>query len=649
MILLPKIFSDGAVFQRRMPCAFWGWTNEKTFVEVRVGEFPAVRTISSPLTGSFKLYLPPVEGPGPYTLSVKNIDTGEELLLKDVLFGEVYLCSGQSNMEFAMKSSPGQLEESLAANTAEESRFIRYFNVKRNSIGTIQDDCEGSWKYSSNENLPECSAVGYHFAVSLYKELHVPIGILHSSWGGTRIETWISHSALRKNPLTSAGIKELAYTFGAPANWKGETLSGVDQSKYFEQNCTKDPGISENARGFAVPLLDDRTWKVMEVPGDWICWNIGGHGACWFRKKVTIPAEWAGKELELHLCVTDKHDITYFNGEEVGRTGKDFEYIGENRKYTIPAHLVKEGENVIAVRIYSFAFGCGFYGDAKCCFISLAGESDPEKGISIAGAWKAQMELTIPELTLKTASIPVNRPGNPQTYGGLYNSMIHPLRPYGISGVLWYQGETNANGIEKSKEYASLLAALVEDWRDQFEQQELPFYVVSLAGYRQKAEYAPTDSWAYLRESQRKVSKMLPEVYITAAHDLGEVKDVHPKDKRSVGERLARQALYHCYGKRDLLPSGPDFVKARKEGDSLRVTFDFAKGLHTADGEKIRGFYIAGTNGIFYAAEAKIEGEELILSSKDVKDPFCVRYAWSDFPITNLVNEEGLPVHPFEV
>ena len=654
MIRLPRFFSSGAVLQRRKPLPFWGWTDPESIVEVKVGEFAPKRTKSSLGTGKFQLHLPPVEAPGPYSLTVTNLKSGESISLENIYFGEVFLCSGQSNMEFRMESSPVQLEEAMAENTPEKSEYIRFFNVERNGIGVGQDDCIGSWQDSSNSNLASCSAVAYQFARKLYQDLNVPVGLLHSAWGGTRIEAWISRKTLRKLPLTAVNARELDYTFNAAPAWENKNLehsntARVNMDQYFRENCVADPGNLGYSQGFAANFLDDQSWKSIEVPGDWIRNGVGGHGACWFRKRILVPAHWAGKDLSLNLCIADKQDITYFNGEEIARSGKDFEYAGEKRKYTIPGKLVKEGENLIAVRVYSFAFGAGFYGSPQSCFISLPGEEKSRDIIPLGGAWKAKMEQEVKSPVSIANAASSNCAGNPQTYGGLFDGMIKPLAPCGIAGVLWYQGETNAGSVEQCRDYETLLTAFAEDLRDAFENEELAFFVVSLAGYHDFTEYLPVSSWAVLRESQRRASRKLDHFYIAAAHDVGEELDIHPQDKYTVGVRLALQALYHLYGRKELTPSGPDFLMAKREGEKLRLSFDFSKGLHTKDGRDIGGFYIAGTSRIYYKAEVTVEGEELLLSSPEVKDPAFVRYAWSDFPDTNLVNEAGLPVHPFEV
>ena len=397
-----------------------------------------------------------------------------------------------------------------------------------------------------------------------------------------------------------------------------------------------DDGNKGFGQGWAELDLDDSAWKTMDVPGSWIAQRIAGNGAVWIRKKITLPESLAGHDLTLHLGGIDKHDIAYFNGVEIGRTGKDLETDcwSTPRAYRIPGELVHAGENLIAVRGFSFLMDGAFGGKAEHYHLDAGSASFP-----LAGTWRAQAEYDRGKISRNQPA--AWNPGNHNTPGLKFDSMVRPLIPYAVRGVIWYQGESNAETPALSAQYQQKMETLIRDWRFRWGRPELPFIQVQLADYRDPAAYDDFSSWAVLRESQRKVCLTLPGVYLATALGTGETEDIHPQDKKSVGFRLAAQALHHLYERCGLTPSGPEFREVKPEGDGrLRVFFRFAEGLELR-GEPGHSFFLAGADGQYHPADhARIEGDSIVLGSAAVRRPRSVRYAWSNHPSDLLYNHQ---------
>ena len=652
---LASVFTDHAVLQRNMYVPVWGTTSRPDAV-VHAELAGAKATVMSSGDCEFLLRLPPLEAGGPYTLRVREGD--EEVVLEDIMIGEVWLASGQSNMEYMLssdKSTEKELPEEKRTRTVnlEQAREfqvrdaskVRGILIPKCASGRNEKSVLSEWKYMTKEEAQSMTAAGMWFAKFLEENLDVTIGIIGCSWGGTGVEAWISRSGLMSDPKSRFWMEFHDAAFYREENWLENPFASYGK---------EDPGNKGFDMGWAKPDFDDSAWKIMHVPGSWIQQELAGNGAFWIRCRVDIPKEWAGHELTLHLGGVDKTDITYFNGIEAGRTGQgaDTMYWDRPRAYRIPADQVKAGQTVIAIRAYSFLFDGSFNSHRKNYYLQL---ENTGKTIPLPEDWRGNAEadfgvLPIPDVVRPECSFgcsAVPGPGKPNTPGILFHGMIRPLIPFGIRGVIWYQGEHNAKW---ASEYRRSLALMIRDWRYHWAQGDFPFIQVQLAKYLgegKEGDFDEGSTWALLREAQEGVCRDLPETYLVTALDLGETHDIHPQDKKSVGYRLALSALHHVYRKADVTPCGPVFEKSCAEGHFLRVFFRYGEGLHFQGG-KPRGFVVAGRDGVFHPAdEVRIDGDSLLLSSPEVEIPLAARYCWANDPDGNLRNGAGLPAFPF--
>ena len=638
---LGTLFSDGAVLQQGKVLRIWGETLPGLLIIAEIaGQQGCARASAD---GNFMLNLPPLQAGGPYELKVFSPENeAETITVKDVLIGEVWLCSGQSNMQYHLgadwASCKDPSEKKLSVNRSQEKEFIenccdgkkfRFITVPMKVTGCQEKYFEGQWRSMTADDAPLASAVGAWFGSELRRALQVPVGLVCCSWGGSIAETWISPAGLRSNPDTKALIEEWEAIRREKSTWLSGKGSGTNPKKGFRP----DPGNSGFGKGWAQPDFDDSAWPDMKVPGSWIKQKIAGNGAVWIRKTVDLPAELAGKDLTLKIGAVDKHDITYFNNVEIGRTGKDFEleYFDQPREYRIPGNLVKAGKNVIAIRAFSFIYDGSFGGRPTAYKLT-----DGKQEIPLAGEWKVQPEFDWGALSV----VLLPGIGNHNTVSLQFGSMVNPLLPFVFRGVIWYQGESNAKTLNGAAGYQRLLETMIRDWRFRFDQPELPFFQVQLADYSVPYDYDGYSAWAVLRDSQRRVCQTLPDVFLATALDTGEETDIHPQDKKSVGLRLAASALYQVYHQ-DVLPCGPLFWKVKpEEGGALRVFFHFAEGLELRD-EPGKSFYLAGGDGHYFPADhAEICGDSIVLSSRQVKNPVNVRYAWSGNPNNILYNKQ---------
>ncbi len=618
-------FSDHAVLQRDQPIPVWGVSGPNQQVTVTLSGLTA-RVISG-ADGTWLVRLPPLPAGGPHQL-VASSDSGEARL-NDVLIGEVWLCSGQSNMQWTLAQTTQRIEPDLPE--------IRLLTVAAPARLGRQSAVDGVWTSADRMKPASFSAVAAWFGRALHRELGVPVGLICNAWGGTRIQAWMSREALMLDPLgldEVRGYEGFAYT---PSKSRGGQTMAEWETE-LRQRGELNRGLHD---GWATPGFDDGSWKTMALPAHWQDYGHPGSGVFWFRRTLALPAAWAGRDLELHLGAIDKHDDTYVGGERVGGLGWD---DGGNtwctqRTYRVPGRLTANGSLSVAVRARSHIYHGGLAGPADNLRVHPAGEA--ATAVSLAGTWRYAIEA---DWGVQTPPVMQLEPGDPNAPYTLFDSRVAPLIPYGLRGTIWYQGESNAH---EAAVYRRLLPQMIADWRRAFGQGDFPFLQVQLANHMQPAELQGKSSWAELRDAQA-AALAARNVGMAVAIDVGQADNIHPDDKRTVGERLARWALVENYGHGGV-PSGPLFSSMTVEADGrVRCRFRHAAGLRTRDGAKPSHVSLAGFNRAFVKAEAVIDGECLVAWSSQVPGPVAVRYAWADNPLgCNLVNGEGLPASPF--
>ena len=614
---LHSLFSENTVLQRDMPVPVWGWTKPGETVTVSLEGKTASATAGA--DGKWLAKIGPFSAGGPFTMTVAGSQT---VKVENVLIGDVWICSGQSNMEQGIGIAANPQEEIAKA----DYPMIHLYTVPKLISMEPRTQVNSKWLVCNPANIANggwggFSAVGYFFGRQLHLDLKVPIGLIHTSWGGTVAEAWTSGDALKAMADFKPSVEMIEQTVSGNKGVSADQLI-ID---WYKKN---DPGTEAK---WEAPEFNAAAWKTMQLP---VLWEQAGlpnfDGIVWFRKEVDIPVGSAGKDLALHLGPIDDRDTTFFNGVKVG--SKD--QYNENRDYKIPGSLVKAGKAVIAVRVLDTGGGGGIWGKPEQ--MTLEGG---EKPISLAGAWQYQDSTPF----AKCSQIPVTNAGDPNVTTVLYNGMIAPLLPYGIKGAIWYQGESNAN---RAMQYRTLLPTMIKDWRARFGIGDFPFFIVSLASFMQVDKEPAESQWAELREAQMLTSQTLPNTGIAMAIDIGDANDIHPKNKQDVGKRLALSAESIAYGKK-IEFSGPVFKAIEKKDASIRVTFDHVGAGLEAKGGELKGFAIAGDDKKFVWADAKIEGDAVVLSSPKVAAPTTVRYAWGNNPIATLYNKDGLPAVPF--
>jgi sialate O-acetylesterase len=603
------------VLQRGKPIPVWGTAgqNEKftlTFHDQKLA-------VTANAAGKWKIELRPEKEGGPYTLSLFGSAIKK---LNDIWVGDVWLCSGQSNMEFTVASANNSKEEIASANNFK----IRHLMVPK-AIGDKpkEDIVENIWHTANPAFVGGFTAVGYYFAKEIYNQTHVPIGLLHTSWGGTEVETWISREALSNNPE----FKEL---MGQLPVMNLDSLADVKNKLMLEKIKKVQTGLptAEVAESWKEPFLDDQSWPKMQLPGLWEQTVLPDlDGIVYLRKTVMIPATEVGKTGMLSLSMIDDNDVTYINGVKVGNTN------GYNikRVYTIQPGVLKPGKNVIVIRIEDTGGGGGVYGEATDLTLSVGNNKQ-----DLRGEWHFQI-----------ASLGKASAVGPNSYPTLlYNAMLHPLLPFAIKGALWYQGESNAG---RAYQYRKAFPLMITDWRTRFKQGDFPFYFVQLASFNSANGNSENGSnWAELREAQTLTLK-LPHTGMAVTTDIGESKDIHPKNKQDVGKRLAAWSLHDDYGKQGEF-TGPIYSTHKIVGNTMEIQFSHAAKGFTIKGAsgKILGFEIAGADKKFYPAEAVIKGNLIVVSSDKVATPASVHFGWADDAgICNLFNKEGFPASPF--
>ncbi|MFT3783905.1 MAG: sialate O-acetylesterase [Nibricoccus sp.] len=633
-LILAPLFSDHMVLQRGQQNPIWGWDRPQQVITLTVegakAPLPSMQ-VTVGADGSWRLACPELPTGGPYKLHIRG---SSEQIIDDVLVGEVWIASGQSNMEWKLPMTDNGAEEVASANDPQ----LRMFNVVRATSPQPLTTASGGWNSATPKAAADFSAVGYHFAKELRKKLSVPVGIINTSWGGTRVEAWTSREALRSVMDVEKELAALAEAEKDLPRIKAEYAKA--QNVWERKNFPIDTSNEGQPRGWAKKDFDDAAWPTMELPLFWQNAGMKFNGCVWFRRVVEVPAAWAGHDLVLNLGAVDDFDTTYFNGEQVGATLRGtFNAYQLKRQYTVPAKLMKPGKNVIAVRVFDQFGDGGFSGPTSLMYAES--KLDGQAPIPLSGAWHYAVEREVPLVpgtVYATAPVPppVLAPENNPSY--LFNGMIAPFVGYGIRGAIWYQGESNTN---VAMTYRDRFTALIRDWRKRWGQGDFSFYFVQLANYK------TTPGWPELREAQTQTLAE-PNTGMAVILDIGSSSDIHPRNKRDVGHRLALLARAKDYGETTLEFSGPLMDKVEFNSAQVRVAWKHADGLRTRDGSAdVKGFALAGADGVFRAASAKIDGQTVVVTSSEIPTPKFLRYAWADDPETNLENGSALPAAPF--
>lgn len=619
-VRLTDIFSDNMVLQAHKKIKVWGYAPAGEKVKVILGN--EVKTTISAKMGTWKVEFPPVNYGE--KLNIKVMGTENECEVRNILTGDVWLCSGQSNMAMTVGGEGGRIynykNEESTANYPE----IRSFKVQPSLSAKTGVEVRGQWEICSPGTVSNFSAVAYFFAREIHEKTGRAIGIINSSWGGTDIETWMSMDSFGtlpekfRNKYNHAQVDEIE-----------DILRNNEKNrKAFEKIVDHDTGVKEK---WYDPAFPTDSWELIPTPQGWSNTDLASFdGVVWLRYDFMIADNDVNNRAVLSLGKIDDNDVTWINGIKIGET----KGAGVDRVYIIPKGVLRKGENTIVIKVIDVIREGGLTGKREDLFIEIAGGK-----YTLAGEWQYKKSV-------ETNNISYEEFTPNLYYGLLYNAMVDPIKEFAIKGVIWYQGENNAG---QAYDYRTLFPTLINDWRTKWGY-EFPFYWVQLASYMQKAEIPPAaDSWAELREAQT-LTLSVKNTGQAITTDIGDANDIHPKNKQDVGKRLAAIALNKDYDRKDIIFSGPTFKEASIQNDRVIISFD-----HVASGLKItnkygyvEGFAIAGKDQKFVWAKAYLDGEDrVVVYSNNVKNPVAVRYCWSINPDVNLFNSAGLPATPF--
>lgn len=595
-VRLPALFSDHMVVQRNSKFKVWGWARPGSKVTVTAGWARMPVSVVTNGEGTFEASVPTSKAGGPYEI---KIDGATSMKLRDVMVGDVWVCSGQSNMEWPMTATDHAKEDIAGAS----NKNVRLFMVANSMLAKPQDDCGGTWNVSSPDAVKDFSAVAYFFAKEVSAKTGVTIGVIDSTWGGTEAELWTSEPGLVALP-----------DFGAKIKNKQEILAKAasDHAVWEKQVEAKDPGYAwvKNDQG-GWGITTPGPWSLVETLKDF-------DGSAWFRSSFDLPASWKSKKVTLCLGTIDDDDVTWVNGVQVGATRG----YNLDRNYVLPSGTLHEGTNQVMIRVWDFVAEGGF---ASAPYVTDGTEKIAlNQWVFRKGAQKSELP---PE---PSANVPNN--------SLLFNGMIHPLLNYPIKGALWYQGEAN---VGRAFQYRTLFPAMIQDWRKNWKS-EFPFYFVQIAPFNGYGSAAAAE----LREAQNEALKLKRTGVVVVTDVTGNLDDIHPQDKRTVGHRLALWALAKDYGVPGVTYSGPLYKSMKVEGNKIRLFFNYASGLYGTYPE-LADFQIAGSDKVFRKASARIEGETVVVTSGEVQAPVAVRMGWSTSPQPSLFNGAKLPASPF--
>jgi sialate O-acetylesterase len=610
------IFGDNMVLQREKPNAIWGWSQPGDSVRVEIGENSATATAGA--DGKWQARIQPPPAGGPYTVKIAG---GQQTLeLHDVLVGDVWICAGQSNMQFGLRQARNGVEEIKNANYPDIRYYVAGERVSYSPVSVPR----GSWRVVSPTTLGGgpggISAAAYFFARKVRESVHVPIGLLQEAVGGVPAETFTSIDALR--PLKDFDAR---IAFLERQRQKG----GKEYGNYI-MHWYDDYDIGSRNGSWADPALDDSSWTAVRIPGGFKELGVADvPSLCWFRKEITLPDPLPQGGARIYLGNVDKMDTVYLNGQQVGSSS----WVENPRVYF--ARALKPGRNVLAIRLFNLKPNGGFISPADTLRLVLGDAT----AIPLAGEWKGKVAVD----GHPPQPLPPGYESVTSMVSVLYNGMLVPIAPLAITGAIWYQGESNS---ERAFQYRKLLPAMIADWRKLFGQGDFPFYIVSLPAYMHRKEVPGDDTWAEMREAQALVAKTVPNSCVAITVDTGDPDNIHPIDKKEVGDRLGLCALGGYYGLK--VPySGPTFSSVERVPGGLELHFAHTDGGLAVKGERLGEFSIAGDDHQWYRADARIEGDSVVVSSKSVPDPKAARYAWQSNPEATLFNGAGLPAVPF--
>lgn len=683
---LPALFGDNMVLQGGQPVPVWGWAEPGETVTVSFASQSVAATADG--KGHWQAMLDLSHPPaGPGTMTITGSKTAAPHTIRNVAVGEVWLAAGQSNMEKPLGPHTGQhpvdrWEQEVADSSNPQ---IRVFTVTPKASAQPLDDCQGKWEVASPQTTARFTATGYFFAREINREFHTPVGIIHSSWGGTRIEAWTSAQGLAADPVLAPLAKQEVQAFDEYPRGLARYHAAIVEWAA-AHGCGQGGSAGEKS-GWAAPNLPADDWQPIQM-GSGKKGSIAP-GIHWYRKTVNIPSEWKDRAAYLSLGTVGGFETAYFNGVRVGGTDANTaERAAAARMYLVPAGAVQPGPATVALRVVSYLPEDAPVTEAYRMALTCVGN------VGLGGPWLTRAEALFPTPDASAvAAYPAAPPGVRQfdVAGFLFNGMIRPLIPYRLAGALWYQGESNAwvapwvlalhpdspayqgPHPDPAALYLRSLPALINDWRSQWAQggaaEAFPFYYCQLPNYGKKGAQPAESAWAEVREAQRRTLAAVPNVGMAVLIDVGQAKDIHPTNKEEVGRRLALLALARTYG-RTLEASGPLYQSMAVEGDRIRIRFTHAGDALVArplpeayqpqsynpateplvkprPGSPLQGFEIRGEDGRWAWADATIDGQTVLVSSPGVHGPVAVRYAWADNPTCNLYNAAGLPASPF--
>ena len=609
------MFGDDMVLQRGKPNTIWGWSKPGDAVQVEIAGHTAKAMAGA--DGRWQVRIVPPAPGGPYTV---KIDGAQHVELREVLVGDVWLCGGQSNMELPVERARNGTNEIAAANHPE----IRFFKVQSHVSYSPAAIPQGKWRICSPQTIAEdggFSAVAYFFGRRIQEDIHVPVGLIEDCLGGTPAEAWTSPEALHQLKDFDA---QLAETERLKA--KGGPAYGNYIMPWYDDY---DIGLKNN---WMAADFDDSSWKTVQIPGGFQELGVPDTpGVCWFRKEITLPKPLPPGKTMIYLGVVERMDTTYINGQQVGASA----WVENPRAYGVKEGILKPGKNLVAVRVFKTKPDGGFMSRPDVLRLVLGDGTV----IPLAGEWKGAVSVD----ARPPHPLPMGFENWPVMPSVLNNGMLQPVAPLAISGVIWYQGEQNA---QQAYQYRTLLPAMIGDWRKLFGQGDFPFYIVSLPAFMHHEDHPVESSWAELREAQALAASNVRNSALAVTIDTGDPDNIHPMDKQIVGERLAFCALAQHYDEK--IPfQGPTFQSFEQLPGALKLHFDHSDGGLVVKGGKIGEFSIAGKDRQWHWADAKIEANTIVVSSSMVPEPVAARYAWQSYPAATLYNGAGLPAVPF--